>query len=118
MSARIEMRVLRVPCEKVGVADPWAYSEEHEDLFPAWGPYPHFAAAPTVRPFIDYVLMERLSSKESYGKTRALTPGERKRYEPAFRRLFPDLDMEDVRYVEFCWYDGCEAPDYYEDITE
>ena len=20
----------------------------------------------------------------------------------------------DVRFVEFCWYDGCEAPDYYE----
>ena len=30
MSARIRMRVLRVPCEKVGVADPWAFSEAHE----------------------------------------------------------------------------------------
>ena len=54
MSARIRMRVLRVPCEKVGVADPWAFSEAHESEFPALGTCPYFAVAPTVRPFIDY----------------------------------------------------------------
>jgi hypothetical protein len=26
--------------------------------------------------------------------------------------------MDDVRFVEFCWYDGCEAPDYYEGNQE
>ncbi len=114
MSARIKKCVLRVPCEKVGVGDPWAFSEAHGALFPAWGPYPHFAVAPTVRGFIDYVLSERLSREESCGKTRGLTPAERRKYAPAFRRLFPSIDMRDVRFVEFCWYDGCEAPDYYE----
>ena len=114
MSARIKKCVLRVPCERVGVEDPWAFSEEHEKFFPAWGPYPHFSVAPTVRPFIDFVLSERLSQEESYGKTRGLTPAERKKYEPSFRTLFPGIDMRDVRFVEFCWYDGCEAPDYYE----
>lgn len=74
MSARIKMCVLRVPCEKVKVEDPWAFSEEHEDFFPAWDPYPHFAVAPTEHRFIDYVLSERLAQGESYGKTRGLTP--------------------------------------------
>lgn len=118
MSARIKMCVLRVPCEKVEVEDPWAFSEEHEDFFPAWDPYPHFAVAPTEHRFIDYVLSERLAQGESYGKTRGLTPAERKKYKPVFRNLFPDINMSDVRFVEFCWYDGCEAPDYYEGSKE
>ena len=108
------MCVLRVPCERVGVEDPWAFGEAHETFFPVGPPYPHFSVAPTVRGFIDYVLSERLSLDESYGKTRGLTKAERKKYEPAFRELFPEIDMADVRFVEFCWYDGCEAPDYYE----
>ena len=118
MSARIKMRVLRVPCEKVGVDDPWTFSEKHTDLFPAWGSYPHFAAAPTVGQFIDYILSERVTQGESYGKTRRLTESEKKKYEPAFRRLFPAIDMADVRFVEFCWYSGCEAPDYYDDLED
>lgn len=112
------MCVLRVPCERVGVGDPWAFSEAHEEFFPAGEPYPHFAVAPTERGFIDYVLSERICSGESYGKTRGLSPAERQKYEPAFRRLFPGIDMDDVRFAEFCWYDGTEAPDYYEGNTE
>ena len=114
MSARIKMSVLRVPCECVGIDDPWAFSEEHEEFFPAGGPCPHFAVSPTVRGFIDYVLSERICREESYGKTRGLTPAEQRKYAPALRALFPQINMEDVRFVEFCWYDGCEAPDYYE----
>ncbi len=113
MSARIRMRVLRVPCEKVGIRDPWAFAEAHEAFFPAWEPYPHFAVAPTVRPFIDYVLQEQLTEEMSFGRTRSLTDAERRKYTPAFRDLFPDIDMADVRHVVFCWYSGCEAPDYY-----
>ena len=114
MSARIKKTVLRVPCEKVGVDDPWEFAEAHEAFFPPWGAYPHFDVAPTVRGFIDYVLRERITDELSYGKTRGLTPAERRKYTPVFRKLFPEVDMGDVRFVEFCWYDGCEAPDYYE----
>ena len=114
MSARIKMCVLRLPCDRVGIEDPWAFSEAHKTFFPAFYPYPHFAVAPTVRGFIDYVLSERLSREESYGKTRGLTPAERRKYTPVIRELFPRVNMDDVRFVEFCWYDGCEAPDYYE----
>ena len=113
MSARIRMKVLRIPCEKIGIEDPWAFAEAHEAFFPAWEPYPHFAVAPTVRPFIDYVLQEHVSDALSFGKTRRLTAAERRRYRPAFRALFPNIDMHDVRFVVFCWYSGCETPDYY-----
>ena len=115
MSARIRMRVLRVPCEKVGVADPWAFSEAHESEFPALGTCPYFAVAPTVRPFIDYVLRDQISDAQSFGKTRSLTPAEKRRYGPAFRRLFPEISMDDVRHVECCVYSGCAAPEYYDE---
>ena len=118
MSAKVKMSVLRLPCECVGINDPWASSEEHEEYFPAGGPCPHFAVSPTIRGFIDYVLSERICEEESYGKTRGLTQAERKKYTPAFRKLFPEVDMNDVRFVEFCWYDGCEALDYYEGNQE
>ena len=114
MSARIHKTVLRIPCERVGVEDPWQFADEHEDLFRWEGPLPRFQVAPTVRPFIDYVLKERVSREESFGRTRGLTPAELRKYTPAFRALFPRIHMADVRLVDFCWYDGCEAPDYYE----
>lgn len=114
MSARIKEKVLRVPCERVGVEDPWVFADEHERDFPYGEAYPHFEVAPTVRGFIDYVLDARISPHvDSYGKIRNLTPSERRKYTPAFQKLFPGIDMDDVRFVEFCWYDGIEAPDYY-----
>ena len=94
MSARIRMRVLRVPCEKVGVADPWAFSEAHESEFPAWGTCPYFAAAPTVRPFIDYVLFEQISDAQSFGRTRSLT------YLPV--ALTPTLSPHTPRWAFTC----------------
>ena len=33
------------------------------------------------------------------------------------RKIFDYIDMDDVKLVEFCWYNGCDAPDYY-DITQ
>ena len=114
MSARIHKKVLRLPCECVGVEDPWAFSEAHPELFGWNDPLPRFEVAPTARGFFDYVLFERVSRKDSFGRTRRLTWLERRRYGPAFRRLFPGVDMRDVRFVAFCWYDGAEAPDYYE----
>ena len=112
------MNVLRLPCERVGISDPWAYSEAHEEYFPTNGRCPHFAVAPTVRGFIDYVLYERVCQGESYGKTRGLTLAEKRKYAPPFRELFPQINMDDVRFVEFCWYDSIEAPDYYEGNQE
>ena len=67
-----------------------------------------------MRPFIDYVLREHITDELSYGKTRGLTPAEKRKYARPFRKLFPNIDLRDVRFVEYCWYDGCEAPDYYE----
>ena len=114
MSARIKKCVLRVPCERVGIRDAWAFADAHPELFRWDGPCPRFTVAPTQRGFFDCVLHEWITDELSCGKSRGLTEAERRKYGPLFRARFPDIRMEDVRFVEFCWYDGCEAPDYYE----
>jgi hypothetical protein len=35
-------------------------------------------------------------------------------YYDIFKLLIPNIDMTDVHLVEYCWYVGCEAPDYYD----
>jgi hypothetical protein len=35
----------------------------------------------------------------------------------AFKAIFPEANIDALRVVEYCWYNCCEAPDYY-DITE
>ena len=107
------MIVLRVACDRVGVEDPWKFCADHADQFAAPDEDLGFHVALTTRKFIDYVLKCEVTEKESYGETRALTKSEREEYEPVFRELFPDIEMEQVRYVEFAWYDSTEAPDYY-----
>ncbi|MBR5058573.1 MAG: hypothetical protein IKX04_08400 [Clostridiales bacterium] len=113
MSARLFEIVLRIPCSLVGVEDPWKFSEEHADKFASPFEDLGFHVAPTIRPFFDYVLKCEVTDKDSYGEMRALTKSEKEKYRPRFQALFPNIDMDQVRYVEFVWYDSIEAPDYY-----
>ena len=55
---------------------------------------------------------------KSYGKTRALTDREKAKYLPVFQQIDPDVNMNFVRLVEFCWYNCSEAPDYYDETDD
>ena len=43
-----------------------------------------------------------------------ISDSEKEKFRPVFQRIDPDINMDYVRLVEFCWYNGCEAPDYYD----
>jgi hypothetical protein len=67
------------------------------------------------RKFIDFVLDHEYDCDGEYGKVRELYPSEKTKYLPIFQKLLPGLDsLDDVRLVEYCYYNGCEAPDYYD----
>ena len=53
-----------------------------------------------------------------YGKIRSLYESEKEKYLPVFKQLDPEIDMNNVRLVEFCWYNGTEAPDYYNEVYD
>lgn len=118
MSDYCRMKVLRVPCDKYGISDPWELEEQHFSLFSGNG-VNRFKVAPTTRGFIDYILEDEYGVCDGdFGKTRALSDREKIKYELIFKSIIPDIDMNDVRLVEFCWYNCCEAPDYYDETND
>lgn len=125
MSTYVREKVLRIPMEKLNIQ---LTEDERDDL--GWGleqKFPKifgyadigkFQLAPTETDYIDYVLDYEYDADGEYGKTRALYECEKDKYRPIFQQLDPNIMMTNVRLVEFCWYNGCEAPDYYDDVKD
>lgn len=133
MSDYVREKVLRIPFEYVDlsyiksvIAKKYDDSEEDitlyiEHAFPDLFGYSvigKFQIAPIAKPFFDYVLDREYGAEGEYGKTRALTDKEKKKYFPIFQKIIPNINMDYVRLVEFCWYNCCEAPDYYDEIND
>ena len=131
MSTYVREKVLRIPVHKMNFAHIVRKLEEkypdHDvmddlgcylenvltDLF-GYGDRNKFQLAPTREQFIDYVLDYEYDCDGDYGKVRELYDSEKEKFRPIFQQLDPDLNMDYVHLVEFCWYNGCEAPDYYD----
>lgn len=125
MSTYVREKVLRIPLEKLNIK----FTEDEEDdlgwavenRFPGivdYGKEGKFQLAPTERNFIDFVLEKEWDADGEYGKTRSLTEREKAKYLPKFQQIDPNVNMDDVRLVEFCWYNGCEAEDYYDETDD
>ncbi len=125
MSTYVREKVLRIPLEKLNLAFAdeemddlgWFIEERFPEIF-SYGDEGKFQLAPTETPFIDLVLEYEYDACGEYGKTRALTEREKEKYRPMFQKIDPEVNMDFVRLVEFCWYNGCEAPDYYDDVDD
>ena len=121
MSDYVREKVLRVPFDKyfknTEFKDPYAleYSEKFKHLF-CKQDYPKFSAACTDNDnFIDLVLYHTYGEEcGDFGFARLLSLEEQAKFESIFKELIPNIDMNDVHYVDYCYYNCCEAPDYYE----
>ena len=135
MSTYVREKVLRIPREKMNFAhivrkleekfpgedimdDLGFYIEDLDDNLFDYGKVNKFQLAPTEEPFIDYVLDYEYDCDGEYGKVRDLYESEKEKFRPIFQQLDPDINMDYVRLVEFCWYNGCEAPDYYDPMED
>lgn len=133
MSTYVREKVLRIPRYRIDFAKIVHKLEEKypeddimddlgfylEDVLPDLFDYStknKFQMSPTREPFIDYVLESEWDCDGEYGKVRELYDSEKEKFRPIFQQLDPEVNMNDVRLVEYCWYNGSEAPDYY-DIT-
>lgn len=131
MSTYVREKVLRVPMEYIDLsyiknilAQKYPYKNYEDDF--SWyletalpdifdyATVGKFQIAPTGSSFFDYVLDYEYDADGEYGKTRALYESEKAKYLPVFQKIDPNIDMNYVRLVEFCWYNGCEAEDYYD----
>jgi hypothetical protein len=135
MSAYVREKVLRIPMDKINfslvvssmkekfpdenVEDD--FSHYLEQTFPElfdYGTIGKFQMSPTEYPFLDYVIDKEWDCDGEYGKTRALYETEKEKYRGVFQKIDPDINMNLVRLVEFCWYNGCEAGDYYDETMD
>lgn len=125
MSTYVREKVLRIPFEKLNIE----LSEEEknnldrsiEQRFSSIFDYEtvgKFQISPTATLFIDLVLVCERDIYGEYGRTRSLTEQEKIKYLPKFQQISSDVSMDDVRLVEFCWYNGSEAPDYYDETND
>lgn len=129
MSCYVREKVLRVPFDKLhkdwfganfDLEDPdWKYELEFNSLFDHFTKDKnYFQTSPTETFFIDYVLdREDDTTDGDWGKTRALTEREQNKYLHEFLKIDPYINMNDVRLVEYSWYNCSEAPDYYNETT-
>lgn len=78
-----------------------------------------FQFSPTEEDFIDYVLESEYGADcGDWGKVRELYEIEKLKYRPIFQQIDPNVNMDKVRLVEYCWYNATEAPDYYDNMDD
>lgn len=99
------------------VSDLYELSETYPDLFDIGIKVNFFTIAPTTETFIDYTLYHEDSSGE-YGFCRKLTQKELDLYIPIFKKIIPFVSEDMLRYVDYCWYNCSEAPDYFKTEEE
>ena len=121
MSDYMHQKVLRIPVSKEdidGILNKYDVDSlwELEDTVESFGycEKHKFQKAPTESDFIDYVLESDYEGYGDFGKVRELTAAEKAKYEPIFTQCYEFFDIDKVRLVEYCWYNCCEAPDYYD----
>ena len=135
MSTYVREKVLRIPEDKINFEhiiekiqnkhpdedvrdDLREYLEfDIPELF-GYGERNKFQTSPTRTKFIDYVLDYEWDCEGEYGKVRELYDSEKEKFLGIFQKIDPEVDMNHVHLVEFCWYNGCEAPDYYDPMED
>lgn len=108
----VRMRIsLEEACKIFNVNDSWDIAELLEKT--------KFEVAPTREFFIDYNLPCYKETSGDWGKVRRLSTKEFLKYSPDFCNLLKGRGIKDdeLRLVEYCWYDCSEAPDYFDDST-
>ena len=125
MSTYVREKVLRIPMDKLNISFTeeemddlgWAIEKKFPEIFNS-GTVGKFQLAPTCGDFVDFLLDKEWDADGEYGKIRTLSDREKTKYLPEFQKIDPNLNMDFVRLVEFCWYNGCEAPDYYDEMKD
>lgn len=120
MSDYCRNKVVRLKAseDRLGVKDIWDLATKYPDLF-TLSRDKKFEISPTESNFVDYVLYSSYGEEcGDFGRTRRLSEKEVEKYIQIFKQICPDVKAEDLRYVDYCWYNGCEAPDYFDEADE
>lgn len=124
MSDYVKRKVIRLPfpkslIEKLGVDDCWECEEYLRQKFgDMWSNYKkgreYFDIECTdSNYYLDYVVSKSYEDGE-YGFAWYLNEEDISKYKPLFDIGEFEYDVKDLRKVCYCYYNGSDAPDYYE----
>ena len=66
--------------------------------------------------YLDIVLQQTYDSIcGDFGNSRKLTQEEIDKYLNEFKKIIPDVVSDDLRYVFYCYYNGTDAPNCFEE---
>lgn len=69
--------------------------------------------------YLDYTLnYEYGATMGDYGISYELTEEQKEKWKEKFSKYLKDIDKDKFRLVEYCYYNGCDCPDYYEVIPK
>lgn len=89
-----------------------------EDIFDLENLYPDLFGYGSINQLnIDYVLYNEYDNAGEFGYSRYLIEDEQEKYLPIFKQIIPSVKADDLRAVDFCWYNCSEAPLYF-DVEE
>ena len=104
---------------KLGVKEAWDLEDKFEALDRDYSKRDnYFEMQPTdERYYLAYTLKNYYGGYAGeFGHSRTLTPTEQAKYKELFEQAFPGLEVDPTkfRYVDYCYYNGCDAPDFYD----
>lgn len=69
----------------------------------------------TINYYLDYLLNYDYGSEMGdYGISFTLLSKQKNKWEKKFNKIINNIDKDKFRLVEYCYYNGCDCPDYYE----
>lgn len=120
MSDYYHERVIRckIDLKKLGIESIFQMEDLYPNLF-GYGSINKFNVAPVEeQEYIDYVLYNECDDVGEFGAARYLTEPEQEKYLPIFKQIIPNVKADDLRAVDFCWYNCSEAPLYFDVYEE
>lgn len=127
MSDYVRAKVIRYPLDdfykKMKFDDMFELEEFFKGIDETFGSYSSHLNTFTVKCtwngelhyYLDYFLnYEYGSDMGDYGISYELTEGQKEKWKDRFGKYLKDIDKDKFRLVEYCYYNGCDCPDYYE----
>lgn len=120
MSSYERNKVIRMKArhQELGVDDIWDLEDKYPELFGVGINAGELTIAPTEERFVDYILEHDHNSCSEFGRSRKLTEKEAEKYIEIFKQINPNVKADDLRYVDYCWYNCTEAPDYFDETSD
>ena len=125
MSAYTRNKAIMYPLDKdtlnkLGVEDAWDLVDKFPEINNFGSAIPYFEIEAMVDDdwecthYLSYVLYHTYGKEfGEFGRNRLLTSTEQEKYKAIFEKIIPDIDVNKLKYVDYCYYNASESPDFY-----